>query len=109
MSKYILIESRDCFESPDANEGLNLMGKLANEGNKVTVFLVQNSVLSTRKGAKASAFSSLIKKKVKVLVDDFSLKERGIGKSELKAGIKVSNMESLVDLVMEKGTKAIWH
>jgi hypothetical protein len=109
VSKYLLIESQDCFESPDANEGLAQMEKLSNEGHEVAIYLVQNSVLSLRKSAHAPALSSLLRKKVQIFADDFSLDERGITGPEIMPGIQVSNIETLIDLVMEKGRKAIWH
>jgi hypothetical protein len=44
---------------------------------------------------------------VQVLADGFSLRERAIG--SLVDGVKVSDMNELVDLLLGSGTKAIWH
>ena len=42
-----------------------------------------------------------------VLADDFSLKERAV--RHLADGVKPSNIEALVDLIVSEGTKTIWH
>ena len=50
MAKYLLIESRDPFESNDVAFAYGLASDLAKEGNEVTLFLVQNGVLPARPG-----------------------------------------------------------
>jgi sulfur relay protein TusB/DsrH len=109
MSKYLLIESRDPFESPDVGQVLEMAKNLTSQGDEVTLYLVQNAVLATRSGAKTSGLAALASEgKVKVLVDDYSLDERGIEKEELTGGASVSNMDTLVDLLMTDGQRAIW-
>src|SRR3989442_7968554 len=74
----------------------------------ITLFLVQNGVLPARKGSKHSAMmTKLIKSKVKVLADRFSAKERAI--RTLVDGVELIDINQLVDLLLEPGTKAIWH
>ena len=108
MAKYLLIESRDPFDSSDSGYFSELVQGIAGRGNETTLFLVQNGVLPVRKGSKYNdTLSKLIQGKVKVLADGFSLKERGIGK--LADGVNISDMDQLVDLLLGPGVKTIWH
>ena len=108
MSKYIFIESRDPFESRDTFVR-ETASALNQRGHEVTVFLVQNGVLATRKQAQNSYLAQLSSTGVTLLADDFSLCERGIQPAELHPGIKPATIEALVDLLVQENTKAIWH
>lgn len=108
MAKYFLIESRDPFDSSDSGYFSELVHGISNRGDETVLFLVQNGVLPARKGSKHSEIlSKLIKGKVKILADGFSLRERSI--HNLVDGVEVADMDRLVDLLLEPGTKAIWH
>ena len=108
MAKYLLIESRDPFESNDVGFCCDLANRLAAAGNSVTVFLVQNGVLPARAGARSVGIAELINAGVEVLADDFSLRERGIRSDRLQPGIKTSPLDLVVDRLAD-GCKAIWH
>jgi sulfur transfer complex TusBCD TusB component (DsrH family) len=108
MSRYLLIESRDPFESCDSSVLHELALGQADEGNEVTVFLIQNGVLPARNGSRyASRFAELTRSGVRVLADDFSLRERAV--RFLAEGVKPATAETLVTLMMTEGTKTIWH
>lgn len=108
MAKYLVIESRDPFDSSDSSYFSELVQGIAGQGNDTTLFLVQNGVLPTRKGSKYNdVLANLVQKKIKVLADGFSLKERAI--NQTIEGIQVADIDRLVDLLLEPGTKAIWH
>ena len=111
MAQYVLIESRDPFEYGDTRYLYDLAGDLANKGNDVTLYLVQNGVLTTRPGVKGNPLTSLTRKSpsVRVLADDFSLRERSISSSALVDGVGVSSIDDLVDLMVQDGTKIMWH
>ena len=100
MANYLLIESRDPFEYGDARYMYNLAGDLSRKGNSVTLFLIQNGVLVTRPGVKENPLDDLFQETqtVKVLADEFSLRERGIAPSPLVGGVEVSDVDNLVDL-----------
>ena len=108
MPKYMLIESRDPFESNDVGFSYDLASGLAKAGNEVTLFLVQNGVLPVRKGAKADGLAAVIKAGVKVLADEFSLTERGIDKARLSPGIEPAPIDVAVDH-LAAGHKTLWH
>ena len=106
MAEYLLIESRDPFESNDVGYYYELAKGLIEAGNKVTLFLAQNGVMPARPSAHSAALSTLAKSGVTVLADDFSLKERGITK--LAEGIASSPIDVIVDH-LAAGHKTLWH
>lgn len=108
MSRYVLIQSKSPWESGDVSHFYNLARELAQEDNEVTFFMVQNGVMAARAGAKEAGLEKLLDGKIRVLADDFSLRERAIGQSSLKAGVDPSPIDSVVDLLAQ-GAKAIWH
>jgi sulfur relay (sulfurtransferase) complex TusBCD TusD component (DsrE family) len=106
MAEYLLIESRDPFESNEVGYYYDLAKGLAHEGNSVTMFLVQNAVLATRPSKGSAALSALARAGVKVLADDFALKERGI--AQLVDGVSAAPIDVVVDH-LAAGHKTIWH
>jgi sulfur transfer complex TusBCD TusB component (DsrH family) len=106
MAGYLLIESRDPFDSNDCNFFCELARGLVEAGNQVTLYLVQNAVLAARPTAHSPALQSLAGSGVKLLADDFSLQERGIAKPA--DGIDAASIETVVDC-LEAGDKTIWH
>lgn len=109
MGKYLLIESRDPFDSADVGQAYELAHGLAEEANEVTVFLVQNGVLPVRKASSTAARVGELARKATVLADDFSLRERGIAPEEMVEGVTPAPIDTLVDLVAESDRKVIWH
>ena len=109
MTKYVFIETRDPFESRDVRFVEETAAALRGRGHEVTVFLVQNGVLASRRNSRDSYLARLTGAGVALLADDFSLRERGIGAAELRPGVRPSNIETLVDALVRENTKAIWH
>ena len=106
MAQYLLIESRDPFESNDVGYYYDLVKGLVENGNEVTLFLAQNGVLSARPSVHSAALSALAQSGVTVLADDFSLQERGITK--LADGVAAAPIEVVVDH-LAAGHKTLWH
>lgn len=109
MTSYIFIESRDLFESVAARFVEETATALRARGREVTVFLVQNGVLAARSGARDPRLARMVGAGVRLLADDFSLRERGIQAKELQAGVEASGIEALVEALARGNTKAIWH
>ena len=111
MADYVLVESRDPFEYADTSYFYQVAEDLSKAGNNVTFFLVQNGVLTARKGISNSAVEKLQKGApgVKILADEFSLRERAITAGKLASGVTSSDVDQLVDLLAVPGVKAIWH
>lgn len=108
MPHYLLIESRDPFESNDVAYLYDLAGSLAGKGNTVTLFLVQNGVLPARPSRTSAALARLADSRVRVLADDFSLRERGISLDHLAPGVSAAALDVVVDGLAE-GAKVLWH
>ncbi len=106
MAEYLLIESRDPFESNDVGYYYDLAKGLAASGNQVTLFLAQNGVLAARPCAHSGALTELAQGGVTVLADDFSLSERGIAR--LAEGVDTASIEVVVDH-LAAGHKTLWH
>lgn len=107
MANYLLIESRDPWES-DASGWQELATALVKEGNQVAFFLVQNGVLPARRSSKSAGLSALATAGVEVLADDFSLRERGIDNGRLADGVKPASIDVVVER-LAAGHKVIWH
>lgn len=108
MAKYLLIESRDPFDSNDVANFYGLASSLAKEGNAVTLFLVQNGVLAARTSDKGGALRAVADAGVEVLADEFSLRERGIAATRMVAGVKASPIDVVIEQLAD-GRKALWH
>ena len=111
MADYVLVESRDPFEYADTSYFYRVAEDLSKAGNNVTFFLVQNGVITARKGMSNSAVEKLQKGApgVRILADEFSLRERAITAQKLASGVASSDVDQLVDLLAVPGVKAIWH
>jgi hypothetical protein len=109
MGSYLLVESRDPFESADVPYYYDLAADLARKGHAVTLFLVQNGVLPARAGSKSEeAVGRLAKAGIEVLADEFSLRERGIPHARLAAGVEAAPLDRVIEL-LGQGRKALWH
>lgn len=106
MAEYLLIESRDPFESNDVGYYYELARGLVDAGNQVTLFLIQNAVLAARPSAETPQLRALVSSGIKILADDFALKQRGITK--LLDGVEIAPIEIVVDH-LEAGHKTLWH
>jgi sulfur relay (sulfurtransferase) complex TusBCD TusD component (DsrE family) len=110
MARYVLVESRDPFESRDVPYYYSLASELAAKGEDVTLFLVQNAVLAARKEIPDNPLAGVLSAKVEVVADEFSLRERGIQDTHKLDGVSAVAIDDLVDRALgEAGTKVMWH
>lgn len=109
MRHYVILESRDPFESRDTDFVKTTVQALKKDGADVTVFLLQNGAFASRKNARTNYLPQLAEAGAKLLVDQFSLEERSIKKDEIHTFLGISSMDELVDLLLQPETKAIWH
>lgn len=107
MNRYLIIESRDPFESASLACRNDLATSLAAKA-PVTVFLVENAVLAARTTARyGGELGRLRRAGVKVMADEFALRERGIDIGQLSSGIEAAPIDLLV-AELGRGAKAIW-
>jgi len=107
MSKYLLIASRDPFESQDVERFYKLAEALAEAKHQVTLFLVQNGVLPARKSEQSAKLERLVQRGVRVLADAFSLDERGISDDRLTPAVQRSPVGVVID-ELSAGAKTLW-
>jgi hypothetical protein len=108
MADYVLIQSRDPFESNDVGYFYDLAAGLSRRGSAVTLFLVQNGVLPARRSAHTAALEEVARAGVEVLADEFSLRERGIPRDRLAPGVTPAPIDVVVDH-LASGRTAAWH
>jgi len=107
MSDYLLIETRDIFETTTVRQDYQLAKDLASAGHRVTLFCAQNGVLPMRKTSAPAGLVELPREGVRLLADDFSLMERGIQEDDLAADIAVSALDHVVDQLAQ-GARTLW-
>ena len=107
MARYVFIQSRDPFEVGEPQFLEETAIAVKERGHDVTVFLVQNGVLAARQSTRR--LERLTQAGVTLLADDLSLRERGITAGELAHGVRESGIDALVDALVQKNTKALWH
>lgn len=105
--KYLLIESRDPFDSKEVEHDYTLAKDLAAAGHETTVFLVQNGVLAARRGARNDALHALLEGGVRVVCDEFALRERGIYGDDMAEGVATGPLDIIVEQ-LEGGTRTVW-
>jgi len=108
MANYVFIESRDPFTATTVARDCQLAADLADARHEVTLFLIQDGVIAARRCPHAEPLSALARRGVRVVADDFSLRERGIPADRLAAGIQPAPLESVVDALCD-GQRVIWH
>jgi intracellular sulfur oxidation DsrE/DsrF family protein len=108
MPKYLLVESRDPFETDDVRHFYDLAATLARAANRVTLYLTDNGVLAARAGQHTFWFAALARVGVEVLADGRSLRERGIAADRLSPGVTPTAHGIAVDRLAE-GRTTLWH
>jgi intracellular sulfur oxidation DsrE/DsrF family protein len=104
MAKYLLIESRDPFETDDVRHFYDLATSLARAANRVTLYLTQDGVRAARAGHHTFWFVALAQLGVEVLADGRSLRERGLPAERLPPGVRSTDIETVVARLAEGRT-----
>jgi len=108
MARYLIVDSRDLTEYTSGQFLQKIARKLKENGNEVTLFLIENGVIAARKGADiGKGLTELTRRGTRVLAEDVSCRSRGI--SQLADGLTQSNMDQLADLIAEGSDKILWY
>jgi hypothetical protein len=105
-ASYLLIASRDPFEGNDVLDYYELAATLAKAG-AATLLLIQNGVLPARPGVHSPRLSRLAAAGVRVLAEEFSLRERGIRTDRLAAGVAPAPLDVVIEH-LAGGSKVLW-
>lgn len=109
LAQYLIVESKG--PQNGGRYSFELAKQLRELKHNVTIYLVQDAVFAARKRFEAGEklIAEAKAQTLTLLADEISLRQRGITKERLSDAVRVSNMDELVDLLMEKSDKAIWH
>ena len=109
MAKYLLIESKGPLDG--GQYAFELGEQLRALNHDVTIYLIQDGVFTARKGFASGArlLTTAHQRGLNLFADEISLRQRGVVKERLADQVKASSMDELVDLLMERSDKAIWH
>jgi predicted peroxiredoxin len=109
MAKYVLVETKNPLDG--GRWAFDLGRQLRELDHDVTIYLLQDGVFSARRRFKAG--EELVHQAaghgVRVLADQVSLRQRGVVADRVAKDVGVSEMSELVDLLMDRSDKAIWH
>jgi len=108
MSHYLFVQSQDGFTETRTAQQFQLAGQLQEAGHNVSLVLVQNGVTQARAGARTEHFDRLLAQGVRVIADEFSLRQREIGADDLKPDIAVGDVDVIIDALLAKH-KVIWN
>lgn len=109
MSHYLFIESKDPFEVRGGEFYLGAALELCRQNESVTVYFVEDGSNAARRGAEIPHRDALRAAGASLRVDEFALRERGIGRDQLADGIAVGDADHIVDLLAQPETKGVWH
>ncbi len=109
MSRYLLIETKSPLDGGDY--AFDLGQQLRDERHDVTVYLLQDAVFAARRRFERGEglLAEATRRGLTVLADEVSLRQRGVTGERLSPAARPSTMNNLVELLMERCDKAIWH
>jgi sulfur relay (sulfurtransferase) complex TusBCD TusD component (DsrE family) len=107
--RYLLIETKNPLDGGDW--AFDLGKQLRELQHDVTIYLLQDAVFAARKSFKAGAdlVHEAEQSGLTVLADAVSCRQRGIVGERVAKSVGVAAMDQMVDLLMERSDKAIWH
>lgn len=109
MARYLLIETKSPLEGGDY--AFEIGKQLRELNHDVTIYLLQDAVFAARGGfARGEALVvDAERHNLHVLADEVSLRQRGVTAARLSERVRSSTTSDLLDLLMERSDKAIWH
>ena len=109
MSRYVLIETKGPLDGGDW--AFELGKQLRELRHDVTVYLLQDGVFAARRSFKTgeALIQGAEKSGFTVVADSVSCRQRGLIGDRVAKGVSAGDMDALLDLVMERSDKAIWH
>ena len=108
MKHYLIVGSRDLTEYVNGANVPLMVNGLREKGHGVTLFLVENGVVAARQRSKAGkVLNGLIENGAEIFAEDVSCRARGI--EHLEGAIRLSNLDSLADLIAEGFDNIVWY
>lgn len=109
MPRYLIVETKGPSDGGDY--AFEVGRQLREAQHDVTIYLLQDGVFSARRTHKEGAklVQDAEKNGVRLVGDAVSLRQRGVVGDRVAKSVTVAEMDQLVDLLMERSDKAIWH
>lgn len=106
---YLFIESKSPLDG--GAYAFDLGRQLCELQHRVTIYLLQDGVFTARKNFAAAERLRQDARThgMTLLADDVSMRQRGLVGARIADDVRVSGVDELVDLLMERSDKAIWH
>lgn len=105
---HLLIESQGPWAGPNAERFLRDAAVLAESGNRVSVFLVQDGVFSAVAGT-SGELPRLAAAGAEVYVDRFAVEQRALTATRLSPHARHADLDVMAAALMADGCKAVWH
>jgi sulfur relay (sulfurtransferase) complex TusBCD TusD component (DsrE family) len=109
LGRYLLIETKGPLDGGDW--AFELGRQLRDLDHQVTIYLLQDGVLTARRRFPAGErlLAQAEQSGLRVLADAVSARQRGVVGDRVAATVTVSDIGDLVETLMERTDKAIWH
>ncbi len=109
MASYLIVETKNPLDG--GAYAFDLGKQLKDLRHDVTIYLLQDAVLAARRTFEAGQrlVAGAERAGVRVLADAVSARQRGVVGDRVAKEVNVTDMTELVDLLMERADKAIWH
>jgi predicted peroxiredoxin len=104
---HLFVQAESHAKPADLAATYDRITQLAQDGGHVTVFLVEDGVLTARQGPHASPLANAVGAGVEVFVDRRSLRDRGIRPSRLVRGARTAGIHALSSRIAN-GERATW-
>lgn len=108
MADHLLIESQGVWAGPGCERFIRDAVALAERGDFVCLFLVQDGVTAAVRGAMVP-LPDLLRLGGRVWVDDLSLGQRGLAADDLAQGAEVVGVAAVAVRLLEPDVRAVWH
>lgn len=106
---HLLVESRGPWAGPGADRFLGDAAVLARLGHPVLVLLVGDAVTSAVAVPGSVSLTELSAAGADVVVDRFSLLQRGLGAAGLHPGTRPGGMDDVAASALHPDVKVVWH
>lgn len=108
MKRFLVVGSRDLTEYVNGQYIPLVVETLREKGHDVTLFLLENGVISAREGSKmGQVLNDLSSKGARILAEDVSCRARGVRR--LVPGIGLSNLDVLADGIADGYDNILWY
>ena len=99
MSRYLLIQAFDPQEGEVVTPLHELASDLVQEGNEVSILLVDRGVLTPRSVSGVAALARAERTGIEVLVEESSMRAHGVAATEFPHGVHVASDATIADRI----------